>query len=42
MRANFGGTEIRRALDSVFCVRKTDRLTSLFVLTDGDVSHLLL
>ena len=38
MQANYGGTEIRAALESVFTVRKTDRPTSLFVLTDGDVS----
>ncbi|KAK4700272.1 hypothetical protein P7C70_g5978, partial [Phenoliferia sp. Uapishka_3] len=36
MQANYGGTEIRLALEAVFAVRKTDRPTSLFVLTDGD------
>ncbi|KAL8280106.1 hypothetical protein RQP46_007436 [Phenoliferia psychrophenolica] len=36
MHANFGGTEIRAALEVAFRARKTDRPTSLFVLTDGD------
>ncbi|GAA5822106.1 hypothetical protein JCM11251_004859 [Rhodosporidiobolus azoricus] len=36
MDANFGGTEMRNALDSVFKERKKDVPTSLFVLTDGD------
>ncbi|KAK4701221.1 hypothetical protein P7C70_g5015, partial [Phenoliferia sp. Uapishka_3] len=36
MEANFGGTEVRAALEAVFAVRKTDKPTSLFVLTDGD------
>ncbi|KAJ7590255.1 von Willebrand factor type A domain-containing protein [Mycena floridula] len=36
MQANFGGTEIRRALDSCFEKRLSDRPTSVFLLTDGD------
>ncbi|KAM0753175.1 hypothetical protein T439DRAFT_339005 [Meredithblackwellia eburnea MCA 4105] len=36
MSANYGGTEIRLAMEAVFKARKTDRPTSLFVLTDGD------
>lgn len=36
MEADMGGTEIRSALDAVCKKRKTDRPTSLFVLTDGD------
>ncbi|KAJ6542714.1 von Willebrand factor type A domain-containing protein [Mycena capillaripes] len=34
--ANYGGTEIRAALKTCFEARKTDRPTSVFVLTDGD------
>ncbi|KAJ6542705.1 von Willebrand factor type A domain-containing protein [Mycena capillaripes] len=34
--ANYGGTEIRAALKTCFEERKTDRPTSVFVLTDGD------
>ncbi|KAK4699510.1 hypothetical protein P7C70_g6752, partial [Phenoliferia sp. Uapishka_3] len=36
MEANFGGTEVRAALEAIFAVRKTDKPTSVFVLTDGD------
>ncbi|KAF8907505.1 hypothetical protein CPB85DRAFT_834938 [Mucidula mucida] len=36
MRANYGGTEMRSALAMCFKYRKTDRPTSVFVLTDGD------
>ncbi|BGP39079.1 hypothetical protein JCM10449v2_003017 [Rhodotorula kratochvilovae] len=36
MEANFGGTEIRAALESVFRLRDQKRPTSVFVLTDGD------
>ncbi|KAF7373351.1 hypothetical protein MSAN_00544700 [Mycena sanguinolenta] len=35
MDANYGGTEIRGALQRCFETRKTDRPTSVFVLTDG-------
>ncbi|GAA5851863.1 hypothetical protein JCM9279_001914 [Rhodotorula babjevae] len=37
MEADMGGTEVRRALDSVFKLRDEKRPTSVFVLTDGDV-----
>ncbi|KAJ6542707.1 von Willebrand factor type A domain-containing protein [Mycena capillaripes] len=36
MSGNYGGTEIRNALQSCFETRKTDRPTSVFVLTDGE------
>ncbi|KAJ7599217.1 von Willebrand factor type A domain-containing protein [Mycena floridula] len=36
MQADYGGTEIRAALETCFQSRKTDRPTSVFVLTDGD------
>ncbi|GAA5929867.1 hypothetical protein JCM10213_002807 [Rhodosporidiobolus nylandii] len=36
MNADFGGTEMKNALEAVFALRKTDRPTSVFVLTDGD------
>ncbi|KAK7029865.1 von Willebrand factor type A domain-containing protein [Favolaschia claudopus] len=36
MMANFGGTEIRKALTKCFASRKVDRPTAVFVLTDGD------
>ncbi|KAJ7160710.1 von Willebrand factor type A domain-containing protein [Mycena filopes] len=36
MRADFGGTEIRAALQHCFKARKLDRPMSLLVLTDGD------
>ncbi|KAF7307748.1 hypothetical protein MKEN_01134900 [Mycena kentingensis (nom. inval.)] len=36
MGADFGGTEIRTALESVFRARKTDRPLSVLMLTDGD------
>ncbi|KAJ7619552.1 von Willebrand factor type A domain-containing protein [Roridomyces roridus] len=36
MQADFGGTEIRGALESCFKARKLDRPMSLLVLTDGD------
>ncbi|KAF7345094.1 hypothetical protein MVEN_01673000 [Mycena venus] len=35
MNADYGGTEIRNALRRCFETRKTDRPTSVFVLTDG-------
>ncbi|KAJ7041174.1 von Willebrand factor type A domain-containing protein [Mycena alexandri] len=35
MQANYGGTRIRDALARCFAARKTDRPTSVFVLTDG-------
>ncbi|KAJ7147306.1 von Willebrand factor type A domain-containing protein, partial [Mycena filopes] len=35
MQANYGGTRIREALAHCFAARKTDRPTSVFVLTDG-------
>ncbi|KAF7373341.1 hypothetical protein MSAN_00543700 [Mycena sanguinolenta] len=35
MDANYGGTEISKALQKCFEARKTDRPTSLFLLTDG-------
>ncbi|KAF9030093.1 VIT-domain-containing protein [Hymenopellis radicata] len=36
MEADYGGTEMRRALEMCFKHRRTDRPTSVFVLTDGD------
>ncbi|KAJ6476299.1 von Willebrand factor type A domain-containing protein [Mycena sanguinolenta] len=36
MDADYGGTEIRRALAVCFATRKRDRPTSVFVLTDGE------
>ncbi|KAK7055093.1 von Willebrand factor type A domain-containing protein [Favolaschia claudopus] len=36
MQADFGGTEIRKALKGCFATRKVDRPTAVFVLTDGD------
>ncbi|KAJ7206045.1 von Willebrand factor type A domain-containing protein [Mycena pura] len=36
MHADFGGTEIRNALETCFAGRKRDRQTSILVLTDGD------
>ncbi|KAJ7590273.1 von Willebrand factor type A domain-containing protein [Mycena floridula] len=36
MRADFGGTDIRGALNSCFEKRMSDRPTSVFLLTDGD------
>ncbi|KAJ7814596.1 von Willebrand factor type A domain-containing protein, partial [Mycena olivaceomarginata] len=36
MRADYGGTEIRAALQHCFKARKAKRPTSLLVLTDGD------
>jgi hypothetical protein len=35
VEANYGGTKIREALAHCFAARKTDRPTSVFVLTDG-------
>ncbi|KAJ7160724.1 von Willebrand factor type A domain-containing protein [Mycena filopes] len=35
MQADYGGTQIREALAHCFARRKTDRPTSVFVLTDG-------
>ncbi|KAJ7482205.1 von Willebrand factor type A domain-containing protein, partial [Mycena galericulata] len=36
MRANYGGTEIRAALQDCFATRSAGRPTSVFVLTDGE------
>ncbi|KAJ6542748.1 von Willebrand factor type A domain-containing protein [Mycena capillaripes] len=36
MQADYGGTEIRGALQQCFKARKLDRPTSVFVLTDGE------
>ncbi|KAF8990699.1 VIT-domain-containing protein [Hymenopellis radicata] len=36
MEADYGGTEVRRALEMCFKHRRTDRPTSVFILTDGD------
>ncbi|KAJ7468641.1 von Willebrand factor type A domain-containing protein, partial [Mycena latifolia] len=36
MEANYGGTEIRAALQKCFETRKTDRPTAVFLLTDGE------
>ncbi|KAF7345067.1 hypothetical protein MVEN_01670000 [Mycena venus] len=36
MQADYGGTEIRSALEACFTGRKVDRPTSVFVLTDGE------
>ncbi|KAF7320951.1 hypothetical protein HMN09_00181800 [Mycena chlorophos] len=36
MEANYGGTEIRVALNHCFRMRKTDRPLSILMLTDGD------
>ena len=38
MSANYGGTEMRGALQKVFSMRNNDIPTSVFVLTDGEVS----
>ncbi|KAL1672979.1 hypothetical protein EV122DRAFT_223607 [Schizophyllum commune] len=35
MRANYGGTQIREALENVFASRQESHPTSVFVLTDG-------
>ncbi|KAJ7145812.1 vault protein inter-alpha-trypsin domain-containing protein [Mycena epipterygia] len=35
MKADYGGTKIREALAHCFMMRKTDRPTSVFLLTDG-------
>ncbi|KAI5481409.1 hypothetical protein MNV49_004165 [Pseudohyphozyma bogoriensis] len=40
MHADFGGTEIRNALEYVFKTRNKERPTSVFVLTDGDAWQL--
>lgn len=37
MSANYGGTEIRDALERVFKSRNPDVPTACFVLTDGEV-----
>jgi hypothetical protein len=37
MGANYGGTEIRAALQAAFGSRDRDGPTSIFVLTDGEV-----
>ncbi|GAA5854613.1 hypothetical protein JCM8547_004908 [Rhodosporidiobolus lusitaniae] len=36
LEANHGGTEMRNALQGTFDLRKKDRPTSVFILTDGD------
>ncbi|KAJ6526593.1 von Willebrand factor type A domain-containing protein [Mycena vulgaris] len=36
MQADYGGTEIRGALQHCFETRKTDRPTTIFVVTDGE------
>ncbi|GAA5971822.1 hypothetical protein JCM11641_001528 [Rhodosporidiobolus odoratus] len=36
VRADYGGTEMKKALDSTFALRNKERPTSVFVLTDGD------
>lgn len=38
MEANYGGTEIRQALQHVLNSRTTSMPTAVFVLTDGEVS----
>lgn len=38
MSANYGGTEIRSALENTFKTQSKTLPTSVFVLTDGDVS----
>ena len=38
MSANYGGTEMRSALQQAFSLRKSNIPTSVFVLTDGEVS----
>ncbi|TRM62861.1 von Willebrand factor type A domain-containing protein [Schizophyllum amplum] len=35
MRANYGGTHIREALENIFAARQENHPTSIFVLTDG-------
>jgi len=37
MQANYGGTEIAKALQFAVVSRNRDRPTAMFVLTDGDV-----
>ncbi|KAJ7071390.1 von Willebrand factor type A domain-containing protein [Mycena amicta] len=39
MDANYGGTEIKKALEAVFASRNTSSSTAVFVLTDGDVTE---
>ncbi|KAJ7737908.1 hypothetical protein DFH07DRAFT_944176 [Mycena maculata] len=36
MEANYGGTQIRAALQQCFGMRQTDRPTTIFLLTDGE------
>lgn len=38
MWADYGGTEILKALNQVFKSRRTDTPTACFFLTDGEVS----
>ncbi|KIP04027.1 hypothetical protein PHLGIDRAFT_121049, partial [Phlebiopsis gigantea 11061_1 CR5-6] len=40
MSANYGGTEMRSALQQAFSLRKTDVPTSVFVLTDGEAYNI--
>lgn len=37
MDANYGGTEIQRAIKLAFSRRDRSKHTTMFVLTDGDV-----
>jgi hypothetical protein len=37
MKANYGGTEIAKALHFAIASRNRDRPTAMFVLTDGDI-----
>ncbi|KAJ7604890.1 von Willebrand factor type A domain-containing protein [Mycena polygramma] len=40
MSADYGGTEIRNALDAVFRSRNVSATTAVFVLTDGEVNDI--
>lgn len=40
MKADYGGTEIRNALETVFKSRCMQLPTACFLLTDGEVSGL--
>lgn len=42
MDADYGGTEIRAALEFMFRIRSRDMPTSCFVLTDGEAGFLFL
>lgn len=41
MQADYGGTETRRALNTVFSQRNGGIPTVIFLLTDGEVSSIL-